>query len=554
MDEKSEQIGESGAVSLSDRVWKEARRRAAIIGPLAELGAVPMREAEKAAETLKLSARTVYKLVGIWRSSGGSVPALARTASSGGRNKTRLDDDLEELIRSAIDSHYLTAQKPSIAKLMKVIRRECRLKDLTTPARNTVQARIARLKARETARKREGAEAVRPLAPAFATTLEAKAPLDGVQIDHTKIDVIVVDEASRAPIGRPYITVGIDVFSRCIVGMVVTLEAPSATSTGLCLAHMAADKAPWLVRIGAEIAWPMSGKPREIHLDNAAEFHSEALRRGCEVHGIKITYRPPGQPQYGGIIERVIGTFMTMVHELPGATFSNTADRGAYDSEAKAALTLQELEKWLALAIAGPYHNNVHGTLLEPPAAKWKQAVAASGQPPQVESERAFLIDFLPILRRKIQRFGFTLDHLTYFANNLIPWIAERESLVKFIIRRDPRDLSRIWILHPERSVYLEIPYRTLSRPAITLWEHRKAVDDLRKRGREAIDEQAIFEAVAQMRRITEEAAAKQKAARRDVARRKHLPTVAPEERIAVPEGEVADGANVKPFGVIEEW
>jgi len=50
------------------------------------------------------------------------------------------------------------------------------------------------------------------------------------------VDVIVVDERRRLPIGRPYLTVAIDVFSRCIVGMVVTLEAPSALSVGLCLA------------------------------------------------------------------------------------------------------------------------------------------------------------------------------------------------------------------------------------------------------------------------------------------------------------------------------
>jgi putative transposase len=174
---------------------------------------------------------------------------------------------------------------------------------------------------------------------------------------------------------------------------------------------------------------------------------------------------------------------------------------------------------------------------------------------PVLPAHKAFLIDFLPILRRKIQRFGFTLDHVTYFAGCLIPWIAERQDLDKFVIRRDPRDLSRIWVLHPERNVYLEIPYRTLSRPAITLWEHRKALDDLRKRGREAIDEQAIFDTVTQMRRITEEAAAKQKAARRDVARRKHLPEIAPEERLAIPEVHEADVvASAKPFGIIEEW
>ena len=105
----------------------------------------------------------------------------------------------------------------------------------------------------------------------------------------------------------------------------VTLEAPSATSVGLCLAHMVTDKRAWLERLGVEAAWPMSGKPPRLYVDNAAEFHSEALRRGCEQHGIGLPYRPKGRPHYGGIVERVIGTMMQLVHELPGTTFSNPA-------------------------------------------------------------------------------------------------------------------------------------------------------------------------------------------------------------------------------------
>src|SRR3546814_6016134 len=128
--------------------------------------------------------------------------------------------------------------------------------------------------------------------------------LEQVQIDHTPADVIVVDERHRLPIGRPYVTAAIDVASRCVVGLVVTLNAPSATSAGLCLAHMVVDKRVWLERLEVDAVWPMSGKPRELYLDNASEFHSEALRRGCEQHGIELGYRPKGQPHYGGIIER----------------------------------------------------------------------------------------------------------------------------------------------------------------------------------------------------------------------------------------------------------
>ncbi|MBN0856159.1 transposase family protein, partial [Pseudomonas aeruginosa] len=129
-----------------------------------------------------------------------------------------------------------------------------------------------------------------------------------------------------------------DVFTRCVLGMVVTLEAPSAVSVGLCLVHVACDKRPWLEGLNVEMDWQMSGKPLLLYLDNAAEFKSEALRRGCEQHGIRLDYRPLGQPHYGGIEERIIGTAMQMIHdELPGTTFSNPDQRGDYDSENKAA-------------------------------------------------------------------------------------------------------------------------------------------------------------------------------------------------------------------------
>jgi transposase InsO family protein len=273
-----------------------------------------------------------------------------------------------------------------------------------------VLRRIAQLDPVSSATARDGAEAARPLKSAGGTPPEITGLLEQVQIDHTPVDVIVVDERHRLPIGRPYLTAAIDVCSRCVVGLVVTLNAPSATSVGLCLAHMATDKRAWLERLGVEAVWPMSGKPRELYVDNAAEFKSEALRRGCEEHGIELRYRPPGLPHFGGIVERLIGTMMTLVHELPGTTFSNTAERGTYDSDGKAVLTVAELQRWLTLAVAG-YHGQVHDTLGRTPAGVWADKLAESGPAATVTSETAFLVDFLPVIRRTLSRTGFVIDH-----------------------------------------------------------------------------------------------------------------------------------------------
>ncbi|MFI2373206.1 Mu transposase C-terminal domain-containing protein [Streptomyces sp. NPDC018833] len=548
-------VAERGVLTAPDELWDAAVRQAEVIRPLAEKDTVGLADADKAAAMLQISRRQVYVLVGRWRAGEGVVSDLLPGRSSGGRGGGRLPDEVETIVQEVLRTRYLTRQRRTVAAICREITRQCRARGMQVPSRGTVRRRIARLDPVASTSAREGSEAARPLRSAGGVPPEVTEVLEQVQIDHTPVDVIVVDEQHRLPIGRPYLTAAIDVVSRCVVGLVVTLEAPSATSVGLCLAHAATDKRPWLERLEVDAVWPMSGKPRELYVDNAAEFKSEALRRGCDQHGIKLRYRPPGQPHFGGIIERLIGTMMEMVHELPGTTFSSTAERGTYDSDAKAALTLRELQRWLALAVAC-YHGQVHEALGRTPAGVWAE-MAAVASPVTVTNETAFLVDFLPVLRRTLSRSGFVIDHVQYYSDALKPWIARREELGRFVLRRDPRDISRIWALDPDQDAYAEIPYRTLSRPPISAWEHKAAIARLRELGRAEVDENALFAMVAQMREITEVAAASTRKARRDRQRRTEAPpqpSPAPSPKPPAPptgsDGEVA----ARPFEVIEQW
>lgn len=81
-------------------------------------------------------------------------------------------------------------------------------------------------------------------------------------------------------------------------------------------------KEKYLGHLGVVAEWPVSGLPAVVHLDNAEEFHARALERGCQEHGIRLEYRPPLQPHFGGHIERLIGSLMKAIHLLPGTTFS----------------------------------------------------------------------------------------------------------------------------------------------------------------------------------------------------------------------------------------
>ena len=154
-----------------------------------------------------------------------------------------------------------------------------------------------------------------------------------------------MDETWRKPVGRPWLSVAIDVHSRCVAGLHLSYEAPSAAVAGLCLAHAALDKAAYLRGLGVEAEWPCRGRPGRVFVDNGPEFHSDAFERGCAQHGIELGHRPKGAPHWGGIVERLVGTAMGMIHELPGTTFSDPAERGGYDSDKASCLTLAELER-----------------------------------------------------------------------------------------------------------------------------------------------------------------------------------------------------------------
>lgn len=557
MEPESPRFTEQGVLTLSHEDWDLARKRTDIIAPIAALETVGHQAADEAAQQLGVSRRQVYFLIQRFREGKGLLTDLAPIRSSGGKGKSRLPETVESIIRELIRKQFMKRQKPTLAKLYRHINKECKIKGLPVPARNTVALRIKRLNPVQVIRAREGMDAARSLQSAGDTPPKITSILEQVQIDHTVIDLIIVDERDRQPIGRPYLTIAIDVFSRCIVGMVITLEPPSTVSVGLCLNHMVCDKRPWLEQLQLDVDWPMSGKPRSLYLDNAAEFKSEALRRGCELHGISLNYRPPGKPHYGGIIERLIGIMMEEVHDLSGTTFSNPEKRGEYNSEKMAALTLYELERWLTLAVAY-YHGDTHNNdLKEPPTKQWAKGIETSGTIPAVSNVKAFLVDFLPIIRRTLTRTGFAIDHIQYFANSLKPLIARRNKQTpKFLIRRDPRDISRIWVLDTDSQNYLEIPYRSMENPAITLWEQRQAVKRLREQGRDQIDEVSLFRMIDQMREIVRDAQKATKRSRRNNERLKHLnkSTKNNEPAVMPPEPYQTEIKLAKPFNEIEEW
>ncbi len=120
---------------------------------------------------------------------------------------------------------------------------------------------------------------------------EVDGPLGVVQIDHTPLDLILVDDVRRMPFRRPWLTLAIDVCTRMVAGFALAFEPPSALSVGLCLMHAILPKNDWLMQHGIKTAWPIDGLMRTIHSDNAREFRGDMLKKACEQYGIHPAFR-----------------------------------------------------------------------------------------------------------------------------------------------------------------------------------------------------------------------------------------------------------------------
>ena len=484
------------------------------IAPLLESTPLSRERVKSRAAEVRKSPATLYRWIELWRSSEhlSSLLPKQRGPSAGG---SRLSSAVEEIVASVLNSAKSKLPRPSTARLAHRIVAECQQAGLKPPHIATLRRR---LKARRQSQKRR---------PVFGNFPGADGPLAVVQIDHTKLDVVVVDERERLALGRPWLTLAIDVYSRCIVGFYLSLDPPGIHSVGLCLVHAVLPKDLWLAKLDSNYSWPVSGLMDLVHADNGPEFHSKALERATEEWGIRLNWRPARRPWYGGHIERLLGTVSKELHQLPGTTMSNPRERGKYDAQHGAALTLTELERWLVLWITGVYHEHLHREIGTSPIVRFQEGLRLADLKPRVVNDAVkFSLDFMPLYERSVGRDGIRLDGICYWSDVLRPHIESRDpgdpsKKRKFPVRRDPRDISTVWFWDAETSAYQRVPYRNLSHPATSIWELRRAYRAAKSQVQGRITEADVFKAHEQMLEVEKDAIRKTRTMRRNEARRR---------------------------------
>ena len=227
--------------TTSDQSWHLAQRRESIIRELLNGEGSMAERVAAAAKVLDISPRTVRRLIKQYRTSS-QTTSLVPKPPGPHQKRRRLGPIRERIIDEAIASHYLIRPKPPMEEAYNRVVDRCRALALRPPARNSVLKRIRALDASFAARKRLGPKAAQAIALSTPGMLGAQQALELIQMDHTLADVIIVDSRHRQPICGPWLSLAIDVATRCVLGAHVAIEAPSALAVALCMEHACRPK------------------------------------------------------------------------------------------------------------------------------------------------------------------------------------------------------------------------------------------------------------------------------------------------------------------------
>ena len=153
---------------------------------------------------LGLSPAQVYRLIATFRENPvtGSLVVMRPGPKQGAR---LLTCDVEQRIEQANNDNYMSRERPSMAKLRRDLRKDCTAAGLQPPSRTAIQARVSARSLREMVKAREGSPAARQRFVPVRPGLRPRSPLDIVQIDHTKVDIQLVDDrGTRRSRQRPW--------------------------------------------------------------------------------------------------------------------------------------------------------------------------------------------------------------------------------------------------------------------------------------------------------------------------------------------------------------
>jgi putative transposase len=339
--------------------------------------------------------------------------------------------------------------------------------------------------------------------------VKTKYVLERVEIDHTPLDLFLVDDNTGLPLGRPTLTIVIDHFSRMLLGYYLTFDSPCAAAVMGALRHAILPKIPVvgvLTNVKINNLWPCFGMPALIVVDNGLEFHGIDLESVAFDLGMSIQFCGKHQPWLKGTVERFLKTVnYTLVNQFPGVSFAKYFMRGDYDPLKCALLTMAEFkhafEKW----VLDIYSQKLHSGIGVTPWSRWHESVAKK-EPELPNDVRSLQRRIGLVEERKLQNNGVLLKGIRYNGFELAPILNAYGAGVQVRVLYDPEDLGEIQVWGPDQPEpitvkALEYEYAK----GLTLKQHECLRKQLLDQGKATFNEEELLQAKYELKQAVSE-------------------------------------------------
>jgi putative transposase len=502
------------AAQIRVQYLKEIDRHQPIVFTTKALESLTSAVAERIGDANSPSWRTLSRDYRRWLAAGRDVRAIVqRHADRGGRGSQMLPE-VRAVSDAVIEELYMAPERKRVPEVhLEIMRRIAdanRLRpandQLPIPCRRTIYREIDRRPPFEVMAARYGKRHAEMKFRVSSAGPEAVRALQRVSMDHTPGDLIVVDDNSMLPLGRPTLTSALDEYTRCSMGFYAGFEPPSCLSVMRCLKHAILPKT-YVQREFPSVKnpWECYGVPELVVVDNPPEFHSTHFERACLQIGADIQYAKVLVPWYKGKLERFQGTMNhDLMHGNPGTTFSNILERDDYDPSEHAVVLLSTFREMLHKWIIDVYLQTPHRGITDTPAHCWHSALAELPPPlPPSASELDMVLGMTA--QRVIFHYGVELMGLKYNGPELAELRRRVGNGVKVELTFDPGDLSQVNVLDPQKGTYFAVPAVSQNyTKGLSLWQHKVIRRFAQRQLNDRTDLLALAQAKADIRALVE--------------------------------------------------
>jgi putative transposase len=356
-----------------------------------------------------------------------------------GNRLSRLNDQVKELMNKVIEEEYETKIQKNKTVVYGELLNRCEELGLVAPSYVTFSSFINKKPREEKVRARKGERAAYQ-EKTFYWELNSKTPRHGdfafniCHLDHTELDIELVCSQTGKKLGRPYLSLMTDAFTRRILAFYISFESPSYRSCMMIL---------------RDCVKRYNRLPQSIVVDNGKEFHSIYFETLLAMYECEVRRRPAAQPRYGSILERLFGTTNTMViHNLEGNTKIMKDVRQVtkkVNPKTNASWTLEGIYNSLEEFFFDLYDNIEHPSLGQSPKEAYVDSLLISGQRKQsiIKYDSTFEVMTLPSTKTGVSKLqpslGVKINYIYYWNDEFKNPEIEK---TKIKVRFDPYNLG----------------------------------------------------------------------------------------------------------------